>query len=316
MKTEGKFLNFVFVMFFVFCSLISLFLFSFKVLEIPLPALLASLPLPGIQWGNIVMMIIVIAVADVLGIGSGLGFARFVRKPVYRFFDKRWKPKKGKGDTYTTQRGEKLEGVFVSSTWTDTIWHLISKSIPRTFVAVCLISLVITIFLQNHVLVGAIAAFVLPILPVSWIYLVREWRRLHKQFIVFTKMTFYISFRTPFWSLIFGRMTLPKSSKSPMNKIGDLQTSADPEDFDPDNRTGFIQDVFLSWLANNRGLRSVFIRSFFHRADEAVMGIEHANELNKLIDTCSALKILPDSPDPETYDIFWLGESEGLIPLG
>lgn len=261
----------------------------------------------SLEIWSLLAKFVLLVVASIVFIILAFIVANSVKQPIFKLFDSRWLPKENSAEVYVAGIGERLEKVAKPSFYATTLWEMISHTIFQVFFSAVLLGGIAGVVLSVLDLPGLIpAVFVsgvvtfVTIPPVFW---VKEWRREYTKFVVFTFMTYYVKVRTPILSLLFGIGTLPKASRTPISQIQEIQISADPQEFDENYKTGWLQDQYTSWLAKRRNVRTLFLRSIFNRAEDILFWVDDgpglANLLNRLIIRASQSTLVQNYLDNE-----------------
>ncbi|KKS07270.1 MAG: hypothetical protein UV31_C0008G0010 [candidate division WWE3 bacterium GW2011_GWF1_42_51] len=283
---SSKIVPAIVVVLFVLCAAVAFVAFAFNTLGMEIP-FVKEVRIP--QIGTVLLYITFVLALVIFSLSLAYWIAKSIEGDVFRFMDRQLLPKKGKGNSHTTIYGERLERVVPPSFEATTVWELITQTLPGIFVISGVFhGTAVGIAKFSGPFPVAVGFFVLALLVnvtvIPWAYWLKEWRRRHTTFIVFTFTTYYVKVRTPILSLLSGLGTLPIASKTPIKQILEVQSAADPEDFDPTFKTSWIRDQFTSWVAKRKGLGTIFLRSISQKAEDILLWVDHAPGLQNILE--------------------------------
>ncbi|OGC45591.1 hypothetical protein A2V49_03795 [candidate division WWE3 bacterium RBG_19FT_COMBO_34_6] len=224
--------------------------------------------------------------------------AKSLRSKIMKFLDARLLPRKGKAETHQLIIGERLEIVAKPSYLATTFWEMLIQIFLGTFLLSIFSSGLVMFVTKSkypwNIILGMLVLILINLLIITIFFWIKEWRREHTKFVVFTTRTYYVKARMPLFALLFGSGTLPSVSQTPMNEMTENQIAADPEDFDIENKTSFIKDQYLAYLAKKINTRTLFLRSKSKKAEDILVYIDNGVRLAKILDT-----LVADYPDFE-----------------
>lgn len=259
-----------------------------------------NVELPTIDIGQIIEFVLIQIILAVVVFYCVLILMKVIKKPVLNFLNHRWLPKaeneviltgevKNK-EIYQTSIGEEFE-LIVRESW---MMMIVLKILPNIikiivsgFVVGIVASIIASIFALSFfpkIMLSSIVIFLIysAIIPD---YLVKEWCRLHSAIILFSqKIVFTHASGGGLIGLITGKVADIQQKETPYSLDQEPEMVTDPRklknEADPPDD---LLNKFYEYFGRTRGMRCLFIPSFFKNASDLFMFVENGNGTQRII---------------------------------